>query len=64
MASNINLGRRDMVKNVTLVMKTIPYKYTWKRPKINFMIVLGTKKGITKATESFEKIVMKRTVVK
>lgn len=64
MVSDINSGRCDMVTKATFVMRTIPYKHTKKRLKINFMMIVGLKKGITKATKIFEKIIMRSTIVK
>uniref|UniRef100_M1CY14 Retrofit n=1 Tax=Solanum tuberosum TaxID=4113 RepID=M1CY14_SOLTU len=64
MASNIDSRGSNMITEVTFVMRTIPDKDTRKRSKINFMMIVGSKKGITKATNFFKKTIIRRTFVK
>jgi len=60
MTGDIHVMRFNVKTSITKVRGTAAKKHTWRRPKIQFMIIIGTQKRKIETSKSTQKMIIRR----
>jgi hypothetical protein len=60
MTGDIHAMRVNVKTSITKVRGTAAKKHTWRRPKIQFMIIIGAQKRKTETSKSTQKMIISK----